>query len=568
MWSELVKRSWLTIASTILGIIIAGIAIFANWIGFDHDLQWGIGRISALAIGILIVICSIILPLITSRLGRVYFLVGVIVVLVITVYVWFVSVGYWTNWPKTTNYYDMLATSFQHGQLSLEIKVDPVLLAMPDPYNLYVRGALPNFTYLFDGSLYKGKYYLYWGPVPALLLVPFKFAYPGEIGDQVLVFAFISGLLIFQSLLILKIWGRFFNNLPAWTVLMSILLAGLITPMTWILNQPQIYEASIESGQFFLIGGIYFAFTALDEQCPSTWRLVLTGIFWGSAVGSRNVLALPVIFMTLMIVLWIVRCHSQTMTRDQAAVVLVGLISPLVIGAGLLGWYNWARFGSVLETGLRFQLSGINYREYYNELFSIKYILLNLRYYLFTPYRFIRSFPFILPISTSSWPALSLSAPVFYYAQERVSGMLYSSPFLLFALLAIIFSIRGMNRDRNNNETSINSVGRMSLRWLEVGLPCITSLSFITLLLYYYCTMRFIEDFIPALTVLAVLGFWQGYCLLSQRSYSRFIYGFISICLATITIATGMLLGISSYTERFRYINPALFNSMVKFFAR
>ena len=64
---------------------------------------------------------------------------------------------------------------------------------------------------------------------------------------------------------------------------------------------------------------------------------------------------------------------------------LTGLLLPLAIGAGLLGWYNWARFGSVLETGLRFQLSGINYLEYYNDVFSTKYVLLNLRYYLFTP---------------------------------------------------------------------------------------------------------------------------------------------------------------------------------------
>ena len=563
------KRSWLRTAAIISGIMITGMAIFANWIGFDHNPHWGTGRIITLAMGILIVICSIFIPSITSKLSRVYFLAGLIVLLVITVYVWFVSVGYWTNWPKTTNYFDMLATSFQHGQFSLQTKVDPVLLAMPDPYDIYAREAQPDVTYLFDGSFYKGKYYLYWGPVPALILVPFKFAFPGEIGDQVLVFAFVLGLFIFQSLLILKIRGRFFENLPAWTVLIGILLAGLITPRAWMLNQPQIYEASIEGGQFFLIGGVYFAFMALDKQpTPSFWWLVLTGFFWSSAVGSRNVLAPPVIFMTLMIVLWIVRTHAQAVTRNQAAILLAGLILPLVTGAGLLGWYNWARFGSVLESGLRFQLSGINYREYYNDLFSTKYILLNLRYYLITPYKFIHGFPFIKPIPTSSWPALSIPAPIFYYAKERVTGLLYTSPFLLFAFLTTTFYITRINRDRNDKDTSNNNSGRGALRWLEISLLGITAMSFVTLLLYYYCTMRFIEDFIPALTLLAVLGFWQGYCFLSERWYSRFIYGFISMGLATITIATGTLLGISSYTERFRYINPAFFNSMIKFFAR
>lgn len=431
----------------------------------------------------------------------------------------------------------------------------------------FMREALPQVTYLFDGSFYKGSYYLYWGPVPALLLVPFKFAFPGEIGDQVLVFAFISGLFIFQSLLILGIWKRFFENLPAWTVLMGILLAGLITPMTWMLNQPQIYEASIASGQFFLIGGVYFAFTALDGPVPSNWRLVLTGIFWASAVGSRNVLALPVIFMTLMIVLWIVRSRRKPMPT-QAVVPLTGLLLPLAIGAGLLGWYNWARFGSVLETGLRFQLSGINYLEYYNDVFSTKYVLLNLRYYLFTPYKFVHGFPFIKPISTFLWPARSIPVPVFYYARERVTGLLYTSPFLLFAFLAMTFSVSGINRDRHNKVAANNNAGRELLRWLEISLLGITAVSFITLLLYYYCTMRFIEDFIPALTLLAILGFWQGYCFLLQRKYPRFIYGFISLGLAAFTITTGALLGISSYSDRFRYMHTSLFNSLFKFFAR
>lgn len=564
----MVKRSWLMIAAIISGFIITGLAIFANRIGLDHNSSWGTGRTIGLVIGILIVVCAVYFSLIPSRLKRVYFLAGLIVLLVITVYVWFVSVGYWTYWPKTTNYFDMLATSFQHHQLSLQLKVDPLLLAMPDPYNIYAREVLPHFTYLFDGSLYQGKYYLYWGPIPALIMVPFKFAFPGEIGDQVLVFAFVSGLFIFQSLLIIKIWERFFKDLPVWTVLMGILLVGLITPTTWILNLPRMYEASIESGQFFLIGGIFFAFTALDRPTPSVWRLVLTGIFWSFAVGSRNILALPVIFMTLMIALWIIRIYRRSMPLTRAAGILIGLILPMAISAGLLGWYNWARFGSVLETGLRFQISGINYRDYYNELFSTRYALLNLRYYLFTPYKFIHGFPFIRPMTTSSWPALSISAPVFYYAKERVSGLLYSSPFLLFAFIAAIFSVLEANKDRQNKGISTDYAERGSLQWLSIGLLGITGGSFITLILYYYCTMRFIEDFIPALSLLSVLGFWQGYNFLSYSRVFRFGYSIFSIGIATFTVVTGLLLGISSYTERFRYINPALFNNMLRFFTR
>jgi hypothetical protein len=263
-----------------------------------------------------------------------------------------------------------------------------------------------------------------------------------------------------------------------------------------------------------------------------------------------------------------VRYHGSETTLAQVAINLTGLLWPLAIGAGLLGWYNWARFGSALESGLRFQLSGINYREYYNELFSARYLLLNLRYYLFTPFRFVHGFPFIKPITVSSWPSPSLPVPIFYYAKERVTGLLYSSPFLLFALIAAANSISRINRSRNNNAVSDNNVGQGLLHWLSFSLLGVTAVSFITLLLYYYCTMRFIDDFIPALSLLAVLGFWQGYYHLSQRLYFRFIYGFISTGLAAFTLTASTLLGVSSYTERFRYMNPGLFDSIVRFFTR
>src|SRR4051812_40608110 len=79
------------------------------------------------------------------------------ILFVIACYIWFISFGLWTKWLNTTNFYDQLATSFQHGSLSLEKQPNPALLALPNPYNPNKRGGI-NFP--LDFSLYKGKYYL------------------------------------------------------------------------------------------------------------------------------------------------------------------------------------------------------------------------------------------------------------------------------------------------------------------------------------------------------------------------------------------------------------------------
>src|SRR3984893_16414151 len=90
---------------------------------------------------------------------------------IILIYIWVVTAGTITSWPVyTTNYYDMLADAFLHGQTHLLVEPDPRLLELPDPYD-----PIANMRYrLHDLSLYQGKYYLYWGPVPGLLLAPVK----------------------------------------------------------------------------------------------------------------------------------------------------------------------------------------------------------------------------------------------------------------------------------------------------------------------------------------------------------------------------------------------------------
>jgi hypothetical protein len=64
-------------------------------------------------------------------------------------------------------YYEMLADAFLHGQLNLKEEPSENLLQSENPYDPWQRGTPQD--YLWDASLYKGKYFLYFGAVPALL---------------------------------------------------------------------------------------------------------------------------------------------------------------------------------------------------------------------------------------------------------------------------------------------------------------------------------------------------------------------------------------------------------------
>jgi hypothetical protein len=183
-----------------------------------------------------------------SRSSRVFLLVILCDLFVLTVYIWLISIGHWTKWPASSSYYYSLATSFSRGQLSLDLKPYPALLALPNPYDPDARTGI---AYPQDVSLYRGKFYLYFGPVPALILVIARILSSGVIGDQYLVFAFVSGIFLLLSLFIVNLRQRYFPDISAGSIALVVLMVGLMSPFGWVLGNPSIYNAAIAAGQFF-----------------------------------------------------------------------------------------------------------------------------------------------------------------------------------------------------------------------------------------------------------------------------------------------------------------------------
>src|SRR5689334_5730703 len=213
------------------------------------------------------------------------------VLLVIAGYVWFITYGYWTNWNASTFFYDKLARAFSHGSLSLEVQVNPELLALENPYNPFERKGI---DFPLDYSLYDGKYYLYFGPVPALILAVLKWIGLGAVGDHLLVFGFTCMLFLFGVMTILFIRKQFFQDIPDLILPFCILFIGLVSPIAWMLTEARVYEAAITAGQAFLIAGFYFIVTAISDSSISLKRLVIGGILFACAFGSRLTLILPV----------------------------------------------------------------------------------------------------------------------------------------------------------------------------------------------------------------------------------------------------------------------------------
>ena len=484
------------------------------------------------------------------------------VLLVLIAYVWFISCGSWIQWPTTTNDYAQLASAFQRGSLSLETKPSAALLALHDPYD---PGERHSLTYPLDFSLYNGKYYLYFGPVPALLLWMIKFFGFDNIGDQYLSFVFASGILLFQSLLIIKIWKRFFRNIPAWIIPFCIFFCGLISPIPWILTLARVYEAASTGGQFFFLAGLYFIVTALDRESISAGRCLISGTLWALAIGSRMTLIVPIAFVILMVVLWVFRTYRQTKLISKAIYPFISLCLPMILGLAILGWYDWARFDSVFETGFIYQLAGPFLQLYSHVLFSPIYLLPNLYDYLLVRPKTLKAFPFLksgLGSGASKFPFLSL--PRVYYA-NNLTGILLSTPFILFAVIPMLFLLLRKKSTENQADQGNDTY---SFNWLMISLAGSFLFGFAPLVMFFWVDARYTADFMPSLILLSIVGFWQGYRFMTDKPSLRKLYAAAGMVLMVISVMMSILLALAENAAQFQQFNPALWHYLINFFPR
>ncbi|MCJ7432957.1 MAG: hypothetical protein MUO77_05665 [Anaerolineales bacterium] len=528
----------------IFGMIILASAILANQIGLDNDTKWGLGRLLIIIIGILVLLS----PSIYQYFQNLKIQAGLVVVLILMMYVWQVSFGRWTDWPKTSNYFDRLATAFQHRQVSIPTKPDPSLLALKDPYDLELR-TKAGVPFLWDLSLYKGNYYLYWGPVPALLMEPIKFFYTDEIGDQGVTFWFLSGMLIVNCLLAFAVWRDYFNDLPVWLFILGVTVLGTINPIPWLLHHGETYQAAISAGQFFLMSGLYWLYFAFNHDQPKILNIFIASVLFTGALGSRFILILPIGYILIMFSIKLYRenyLYFATLWNR----IIPAIALPLAVGIIGLAYYNWIRFDSVFDFGIKYQINDINYINGYT-FFSISYLPANIYNYFFLPFRMQMKYLFLKALLAKEYMAFGFPIPEAYYP-EKMSGILLASPFVTLAGISIYTLI---------NKNSI----KKDLWWLIITLSGVTALSMGPILLYFFGTMRFIEDFMPSLAMLSLIGFWQGYKFLRQ-SRLRWAYTITSVAISIATIIIGVVLALSSSNKVPIFIPPIIMDWFRSFF--
>jgi hypothetical protein len=318
---------------------------------------------------------------------------------------------------SSTSPYNRLADAFLHLHLWVA-RAPAALLSLPEPYN-------PVEHYRFiaefpDYALYGQHLYVTWGPAPVLVLLVPLHLLGLEPSESVTIVPFAIAGLGF-ALATLRVLLRQIGEVPLWMSLLAALAVALCTVVPYDVGVPSVYHEAVAGGFCFAMAGVWLAVRALAAGRASTTRLVLMSLCFGLAAGSR-----PTLAVTALVLAPVYASLRSTRPRRGLAVALVAPVGGCLVA---LAAYNQARFGSPLDYGTKYQLSGS-----YSLIAhwgALGYVPPGLWSYLLTPPRLTVLFPFLAFVTPQvSYP---LALPAHYLSvSEGTAGLLPMTPVVVF----------------------------------------------------------------------------------------------------------------------------------------
>jgi hypothetical protein len=474
-------------------------------------------------------------------------------------YVFYASAGLWWPWKTHSSFYDQLAEGFRAGHLYLSVAPPPALVAQANPFQASNRP-----LWLWDASLYGGHYYMYWGPLPALLLAAVKtiFRMSRAIGDQYVMVALAAGQLVAGVVLVARMARRLFPGLPPILVGAAALVFACANPMPFMLGRAAVYEGAIVGGQAFLLLGLVLAFDAIwdGEQArrPSRARLAAAGVAWAAALACRASLA-PAVALLVLATGGLAPCPPEGRWRARlGAALAVGL--PVAAAVMALLAYNRARFGAWLEFGLGYQLTTIQL------LKGARYLPANVYSYAFRPMETSCHFQFVKAVWEMGARAFPrwLHPPRDYWIHEPLigaSGSIAWGWLSLGAALPVGRAARATWTVRAPGP-SLDDRRARGLLWCAAALAIAATAGILPALTFFTSTMRYLGDAAPGIVLLGTLGAWSLVDELGRWRWPRRAAVLLCLLLAAHTVAVGLLLGFQGYHQAIRWQNPALWQRL------
>ncbi|MCD8151368.1 MAG: hypothetical protein LUE92_17865 [Clostridiales bacterium] len=255
------------------------------------------------------------------------------------------------------NQYQELAEAIAEGHFYVLDEPDEALQELENPYDPSAR-ALAGVEYEWDHVYYEGKYYVYYGVVPALLFyLPYYLATGTHLPNLAAVYVCMLWLVMGVMMLLYWTAQRYFKEICAgyFLLLETMLLLGC--GVIIICGYPGMYLLPIASGLALSVWGIaLWLRSCMDEEAPIRIRYLLPGSVCLALVAGCRPQMLVGSFLALYL-LWpgVRRLKDQQRSRAVRTVV-AALLPYLLVAIGLM-YYNYACFSSPFDFGSAYNLT-------------------------------------------------------------------------------------------------------------------------------------------------------------------------------------------------------------------
>ena len=308
---------------------------------------------------------------------------------------------YRAAWFGIDKHFSLLAQSFLHNDLFL------------NPNNL------PDGDYVD----FAGKQYLFFGPMPSILLMPFVFVWGKNFPQMTL--SITSLVLVYIAIFFLCKRLKFTALDAFW--LSNFFVFGTVLYFVGLVNiSAYIVQA---------VGTVFIVLSLLEYFTKRRWFVI--GVLIAAAGATR----ITLFGMTVFFLLEIIRLHKKLNLRRS----LIFLLIPIILSISMLGIYNLRRFHSVFDTGYTHNVSVLD-KDYLNNqegFFSLRHIPANLYVLLFMPpepviktgTEFVLEFPFLK--ANHFGMAIWFTSPLFLYLL-KARKVSYTLPAII-SILVLLF---------------------------------------------------------------------------------------------------------------------------------
>lgn len=292
--------------------------------------------------------------------------------------------------------YQELAEALSEGKVSVG-DAEEALLAVKNPYDTIALQAA-GIGYRADYAYHDGKYYVYFGIVPVLLLyLPYYLLTGGALQNYVAVFVFFAGFIIAAAGFVYELMKRYFKEQPfyLWAVGTGMLVGSY--SMFYLLIRPDLYHVPIVASAMFATEGLWLYLAGLNRPKKAVGLYAFGSFCMALTAGCRPQF---ILFAALAVVLFWERVFvkrelfSKKGWRQTAALV----VPYVLIAAGLMA-YNALRFGSPFDFGASYSMTS---NDMTHRGTNLERILYGIWYFLFEPMQLEGKFPYLQSASIAT----------------------------------------------------------------------------------------------------------------------------------------------------------------------